>query len=294
MPVWRATVFVGAGVGVCVVVCLGVTVPREDSVPVGDAVVVFDGRDDFVVVRLAVVEPVVVVVALIVFDTEVDPDVVVDPDAVFDVDALPVVVADGGGDFDKRVLRVRDGEPDDVRDGGNERVGEAEIDVVFDRVDEAETVGLPLTDLLTDDDDVVVFVAVLVRVDDGDPVCVAVSLADHDMSGDVDELFDAVVVRVEVLEAVVVSVPNQALGVRGFVGRLVTDARVERVLVFEAVADVVGTMAKMRASAITNAPCASTGGEKDDSNSTNNNASRIMVSTWTIGLDLIIRHVLVL
>jgi len=53
-----------------------------------------------VVVRLTVVEPDVVVVALIVFDMEADLDATEDLDAVFVVDTLPVVVDDPRIDFD--------------------------------------------------------------------------------------------------------------------------------------------------------------------------------------------------
>ena len=286
----RAFVFVGADVGECVADIFDDIDWRVERVLVGVPVGVLVCSGDFVVVRLTVVDPVVVVVPLTVFDMDTVRDAVVVPDVVFETVVLPVVVSDCG-DLDKRLLRVCDGEPDAVRVGGAERVCDGSAVIVLDRMAVNEFVGLPLMVLLVDGEAVVVLLIVLVRVDEGDPVCVAVPLEDHENAGDEDGLFDAVVVRVEMGEAHAVCVPNHALGVARLVDLLVTEGLDERVLVFDAVADVDGTTAKTRAAeSSTIALCDATG----ESNSTNNNATRIMVSTWTIGLDLKTHHVQVL
>lgn len=91
---------------------------------------------------------------------------------------------------------------------------------------------------------------------------------------------DAVAVLVEVLDAVVVDVPNRAVCVGASVGRGVTVALTERVLVFDCVDDAVSNTLpndNWRAlMSIMNAPCASSVGENDDNNSASSRAGRIM------------------
>jgi len=201
VPVRRAFVFVGADVGEWVFDIFGDSDGRMEHVLVGVPVGVLDCSGDFVAVRLTVVDPVVVVVALTVFDMDTVRDAVVDPDAVFVSVVLSDAVDDTCADFETRLLRVCDGEPDAVCVGGDERVCDGSAVVVFDRMAVNEFVGLPLTVLLVDGEAVVVLLIVLVRVEEGDPVCVAVSLGDHENAGDEEGLFDAVVVRVDVGES---------------------------------------------------------------------------------------------
>lgn len=144
----------------------------------------------------------------------------------------------------------------------------------------------PLPDFDINDDPVVVLDAVVVRLAVLEPVPVRVITADIEGSGDDEGLFDAIADRVAIEEANALNV-LRAVNVGRLVDLVVTDALVERVLVFEAVADVEGRrLMPDRTLTLASIVCPEPG-EKDEAISTNNNAARIMVSTWTLGLDLI-------
>ena len=91
---------------------------------------------------------------------------------------------------------------------------------------------------------------------------------------------DAVAVLVEVLDAVVVDVPNRADCVGTRVGCGVKVALTERVLVFDCVDDAVfnalPTNNWRTSLTMINVPCVSRVDENDDSNNVNNKADRIL------------------
>ena len=265
------------GVAVCFLEFVARDVPVADTlcrmveVLAGEADAVFVGGDDGLPVVLDVV----------VLDADTDRLVVPEADVVLDTDGDPVVVHDLSADHVPRDVSDIVADPDAVRVGAMERVCVTEAVPVFDCVADREGLGLVLTDLLDDADDVVVFDAVVVRLDVVDPVAVRVFRADTVATEEVEAVLDAVVVLVEVLDAVDVEVPNRAVCVGASVGRGVTVALTERVLVFDCVDDAVtNTLPNNNWRAplsIMNEPCASSVGENDDNNNASNSVGRIVL-----------------
>ena len=115
-----------------------------------------------------------VVLDVVVLDADIDRLVVPEADVVLDTDTDPVVVCVRRVDKVPRDVSDIVADPDAVCVGAVERVCETEAVPVFDCVADRDGLGLVLTDLLDDADDVVVFDAVVVRLDVVDPVAVRV------------------------------------------------------------------------------------------------------------------------